>query len=1002
MTTRISIPIFGKEKNYERFKQELLAWREITELSKEKQGIAVALTLPENDETQIREKVFDQLHLDDLKSYDGLKVLIHFLDQHLAKDDLTDSLEKFEDFEDFKRLDGQSIAEFVSMFDVKYRKIEKKKMTLPSEILAFKLLRKANISKEEKLLVLTGMNFDNRKTLYEEAKKSLKKFKGNDIGLSSNLASIKLEPAFLAANEEALLAAGYSRSQSRYNGNNRSYYNSEREGSWKRRQQGKASMRENYRGKFATENRKNGLTKNINPAGPEGRPLTCKSCGSYRHLLPACPDSWENMKKVNVVEEEHAVLFTGYDREEMRHNGVDARNCAILDSACSSTVCGRGWLDNYIESLDNKDRAKVFKSDGKRVFKFGGGSCLKSNGEFIIPAVVAGKAVSIKTDVVESDIPLLLSRTAMKKAAIKLDIENDRANILGMEVALNLTTSGHYCIPIDKSIEILVDTTCAVNIEKDVRVLDNEDCGQISSAGSSGAEKFLDKEDNDKSSGAEKFLDKEDNDKSSGAEETRIQQERTNINDCQAFREELCTKSLNDNLHVRARLGETTVEELDNNRQIEDTRQDRKILKSNESIYAKTLDRAEKSVMKNNQWNYVMDDTSTEKKCLVLDQNQWELLIDAVYPVLENTGHRIKMEVYIKPPKKCETAVGNVMNKHGSYRLKDGEKQFNLHVKEVLLKLVCKMSKTDPTMLFLQTIEMLGGVICCHVNDGDKRILMNLRKKLVGGVDGEVKNIGFKDIKPSSEILIDKTRNVGYTNTQTLDTQRVQLNVDTLTAEEKSLYRQVVGLMNGAKLGTRQEMVFYLKPKQAIDGEFSRAAKTVNILNKLLSISHFSELMKSVSDWRILIYPDGSTADIFVCFAYKCGSLVCQTNLIIGGGCLTIVAEKLSKQEDIGCEYYCRQMQEDIMELQWNTIPMIACVDNKSIIDPLHSTKEADDKRLRIAIATINKSLSRNEVKDIRWCPGKYHLADCMTKRGASGYNLLEVFHGGRFSEEFI
>jgi len=77
MATRISPPVLGKGKNYERFKQELLAWREITDLSKAKQSIAVVLTLPENDETQIREKVFDQLHLDDLKSYDGLNVL-HF------------------------------------------------------------------------------------------------------------------------------------------------------------------------------------------------------------------------------------------------------------------------------------------------------------------------------------------------------------------------------------------------------------------------------------------------------------------------------------------------------------------------------------------------------------------------------------------------------------------------------------------------------------------------------------------------------------------------------------------------------------------------------------------------------------------------------------------------------------------------------------------------------------------------------------------------------------
>ena len=37
----------------------------------------------------------------------------------------------------------------LSMFDSKYRKREKKDMSLPSEILAFKLLKKANITKEE-------------------------------------------------------------------------------------------------------------------------------------------------------------------------------------------------------------------------------------------------------------------------------------------------------------------------------------------------------------------------------------------------------------------------------------------------------------------------------------------------------------------------------------------------------------------------------------------------------------------------------------------------------------------------------------------------------------------------------------------------------------------------------------------------------------------------------------------------------------------------------------
>ena len=51
------------------------------------------------------------------------------------------------------------------------------------------------------------MNYEQKFTLYEEAKSSLEKFKG-DSGVQNDKSSIKLEPAYLAENEEALLAAG--------------------------------------------------------------------------------------------------------------------------------------------------------------------------------------------------------------------------------------------------------------------------------------------------------------------------------------------------------------------------------------------------------------------------------------------------------------------------------------------------------------------------------------------------------------------------------------------------------------------------------------------------------------------------------------------------------------------------------------------------------------------------------------------------------------------------
>ena len=39
------------------------------------------------------------------------------------------------------------------------------------------------------------------------------------------------------------------------------------------------------------------MTKKLNPLGTDGKLLLCNSCGSYRHLVAECQDSWENIVK---------------------------------------------------------------------------------------------------------------------------------------------------------------------------------------------------------------------------------------------------------------------------------------------------------------------------------------------------------------------------------------------------------------------------------------------------------------------------------------------------------------------------------------------------------------------------------------------------------------------------------------------------------------------------------------------------------------------------------
>ena len=54
----------------------------------------------------------------------------------------------------------------------------------------------------------------------------------------------------------------------------------------------------------------------------------------------------------------------------------------------------------------------------------------------------------------------------MKEAEVKLDLENDTAVIMGQDVALNFTTSGHYCIPIDKSETVPMEEVNLVKLEE--------------------------------------------------------------------------------------------------------------------------------------------------------------------------------------------------------------------------------------------------------------------------------------------------------------------------------------------------------------------------------------------------------------------------------------------------------------------------------------------------------------------------------------------------------
>ena len=92
-------PVFDIDNTpYSRWIEEINAWKELTDLTENKHGLAVALSLPENDRSGIRDRVFSDGTSDDLKGENGITKLTTYMDQIVKKDELSDAYETACDF----------------------------------------------------------------------------------------------------------------------------------------------------------------------------------------------------------------------------------------------------------------------------------------------------------------------------------------------------------------------------------------------------------------------------------------------------------------------------------------------------------------------------------------------------------------------------------------------------------------------------------------------------------------------------------------------------------------------------------------------------------------------------------------------------------------------------------------------------------------------------------------------------------------------------------------
>ena len=151
---------------YADWKKELNIWKAVTDLEAKKQGGALFLTLS----GKARETVLAEVSLADMSADDGVTAITNALDNLFDRNSTESAFASFDNFIKFKRPSSMSVKDYIIDFNLRKKRVESHKLTLPDGIVAYYLLDCANLPKDQAALcraTCSNLTYKDMKTQIE-------------------------------------------------------------------------------------------------------------------------------------------------------------------------------------------------------------------------------------------------------------------------------------------------------------------------------------------------------------------------------------------------------------------------------------------------------------------------------------------------------------------------------------------------------------------------------------------------------------------------------------------------------------------------------------------------------------------------------------------------------------------------------------------------------------------------------------------------------------------
>ena len=493
MADNISDPIkkpprFSEQLCYETFKTKSMAWQKVTSVKKESQGLVLALNLPTSEANSIGERIFQELSISELEGESGSEHFWTYMDKQFQKDSMVQMCENIKEFTLFKRKESQPIKDYINEFESLYMKAKKKGLTgLPAEYLTFLLFENSGLETKDQRLAMVEVDFSQKDEMFEKSKKNLMKLFGGIKSLTDDV------PDTIRVLDE-----------------NNTFFNrrnNSRGGHIGRFQRGVGNQRftaPQYRSSGTASGGGTNpkiLSNKLNPQ-KFGKPMECHQCGARTHLMSACPElnGWTFMnypreeaeemiaalasQHSNLEQEEYLeitderdvvdhvaqaaavlencdctnsslfntfhILFTEQKQKTLDVGALKGTlNKIILDTGCIKTVTGKVWMNHLISSMGPESRRLIKISKSNNGFKFGVGEAQRSLGKYVVPIKLGHMNFMLNTDVIATDIPCLLSKDAMVKSNMVINMSNNTIKMFGQEVDMIDVPSGHSAINVE-------------------------------------------------------------------------------------------------------------------------------------------------------------------------------------------------------------------------------------------------------------------------------------------------------------------------------------------------------------------------------------------------------------------------------------------------------------------------------------------------------------------------------------------------------------------------